>query len=165
MTAYLYPTEDGWIPELLKDWKNSRQPKLAFPFYNFTVHTLPENPNTPFWMYLYHSKRRTEQLDLSGTVPYRVRVIHHEINAADSLSKLQNSGAHVRSNDLEDARTWFVCDVVEEILNADGSAMTFDDFDHAEGKGLGSSIISSVALVKRKASVLIHARHSLEVQD
>jgi hypothetical protein len=163
--TFLLATEDGWIPDLLKDWKDSRQPKLAFPFYNFTVGTLPENPNTPFWMYLYHSKKRTEQPELSGTVPYRVRVVHHETNTTDSYTRLQNSGAHVRSNDLEKARTWFVCDVVEEILNVKGNAITFDDFDHAEGKDLGTSIINSVAPVKRKPSILIHTRHSLEVQD
>jgi hypothetical protein len=167
MSAYLYPTESGWFPELLEEWKKSGRSRLAFPFYNFRVHTLP---NGAFWMYLYYSQKRTENPDLSGLVQFRVRVIKYTLVSKDQtqLTKDQPFGSddtYVRTDYLDQARTWFLCDLVEEVRKLDGTMLTFQDFIHANDAELGSAIMNSVAPVRRLSPMVVIQKTLHELHD
>jgi hypothetical protein len=164
-TAFFYPTRDEWFPKLLEQWKATTNSRLAIPFYNHTVRALPVDQNAVFWMYLYYSKAQTEDVNLAGTVPYRVRVVHHQEDEGVTDRGFQHPDTFVEPINYDNARTWFVIDCVEEICRVDGSALGLADFEHAEGKSLQMAIIAAVAPANRKPGLLIKARHMLEIQD
>ena len=159
MNSYFYPTESGWFPELLEAWKGTGKSKLAFPFYDFEVQTLPQQLDSDFWMYLYYTKNRTEEITLRGTIPYRVHVVRH------GIEKFNDQDAHVRNDWEENARTWFLCDVVEEIRRLDGSYLLAEDFDHTEDKELLSAIRKSVSPTRRISPFVVVGRCMRELHD
>lgn len=144
MSAYFYPTEDGWFENLLSEWKNSGLPRLCFPFYKFSVKTLPTIAGQkPYWMYLYFSENRTEDELLRGVVQYRVRVIQHAFEA------IADPGAFTRTDAPDDRKVWFISDLVEEIRNTAGGYLRANDFEHPNGVKLTAAIRTSIAPVKR----------------
>lgn len=163
MPSYFYPTEPDWFPKFVEEWKGSNKPRLAFPFYAFEVHTLPENRDEVFWMYLYNSGNSTpaSRPEDSRTVQYRVRVVRHE----NQNPPIDDPQAHLRTGSPEGARTWFVCDQVEEICRVDGTHLKDSDFKHAEGKNLLNAIFNSVAPCTRETPMFVRARYLYELQD
>lgn len=164
-TAYFYPTRDDWFPKLLEQWKATTNSRLALPFYGNKVLTLPKDQNAVFWMYLYYSKAQTDDANRAGTVPYRVRVVHHQEDEDVTDQDFQYPDTFVESINHVKPKMRFVIDCVEEICQVDGSDLGLDDFEHAEGKKLQMTIINSVAPAERKVGLLIKARHMLEIQD
>ena len=44
-----------------------------------------------------------------------------------------------------DGKVWFLCDKFEEVSRISGGMLAFEDFQHAEGKNLGSCLRNSIA--------------------
>ncbi|MDF7807550.1 hypothetical protein P4E94_08890 [Pontiellaceae bacterium B12219] len=146
MNSYLYPTEPHWFDDELKKWKSSGKRYFCFPFLWFEPHTLPSDKTKEFWLYLYYAESRTDNQSLQRVVQFRAKVIE------TSLSKIKGNDIHLLEND--EAKTYFKCDVVEEIKTVDGKFLTEADFNHAQGKNLLSSIRNSVAPIIRKTPMI-----------
>ena len=162
MDSYLYPTNDGWLEPMLNDWKHSGLPRMAFPFFGFRVTTLPQDTVRPFWMYVYYTKRSTEDEALRGVVQFRVRVIRH------SFEPIIDAGAHNRDYELQAGdkeKVYFLIDLVEEVTNSAGEALRLADFVHRDGVKLSSAIYNSIAPIKRIVPMVTVQTTSYNPQD
>lgn len=157
--SYMYPTIPDWFPELLDEWKGTGKNLIAFPF-DKQVSTLPQKTDTELWLYLYNTLNKTDDPNLAGTVQFRVHVVRHGF---DQL--LSDPNTHVRSDWNPNSGTWFVCDVVEEIRHIDGSFLLYKDFEHSEGKALGSVLQATIAPVRRISPFIVVGRYLRELHD
>jgi hypothetical protein len=156
MIEFLYPTryENGWIEDMISDWKKSNKPFMSFYFHKFYPRTLPPKPFEPFWIYFYYSHERTERPHLSGKILYRVNILDYNesgyFNQTD-VSIIRFSGV---------AKIWFKCDKFEEIKNANGALLNSDNFRHIDpNKKLLSTIRSSIAPVKRLSQITVVSQY------
>ncbi|HLE16228.1 MAG TPA: hypothetical protein VI776_15885 [Anaerolineales bacterium] len=149
MKEYIYPTrantDDEWARDMLNAWEKSRKPLLCFPWILFNVHTLVKEP---FWMYLYYTVRATDIPALQGKVEFRVRVIDW------SLARFQQDSIYPARYE-EDGKVWFLCERYEEIRNAHQQLLSLDDFAHATGKNLISTIRNSIPQVICHSKVIV----------
>jgi len=141
MDEYIYPTEPGWIERMVERWLESEKTYFAFSFLNFLPTTI--NSGFPFYMYLYYTKKQTEDVNLSGKIQYRVRVVSvkkSEFEDEDTFTFRFNSGI---------SKIWFKCDLCDNLETTSGF-LTLDDFAHAEDQTrvLSSAIRTSIAPVK-----------------
>ncbi len=137
-------SDHHWVKDMLAGWQNSRKSYLCFPWILFEVHTLPA---TPFWMYFYYAKGRTDILNLQGRLEYRVHVVSWQ-----PKSKYIDDDIHV-VRETEDGKVWFLCDRFEVIIREDGELLSLLDFKHVLGYNLISTIRSSIPQVELKAKI------------
>lgn len=149
MKEYIYPTRanrgDEWAREMFEAWESSRKPLLCFPWIRFNVHTLVREP---FWMYLYYTERATDILDLQGKVEFRVRVIDW------NRSRFQKDNIYQARYD-ENGKVWFLCNRYEEIRGERRNLIGLDDFTHAAGKNLASTIRNSIPPVICHSKIIV----------
>ena len=146
MASYFYPTSSGWFEKLLEKWKKSGKRTLVIPFVRFKPTTLPTNRREPFWMYLYYTKSRTEEVALQCVVKFRVRVVRYDFSIIQ--------GADIHPYTEAGATVWFQCDLVEEIKCVNGSALRGSDFKHLRGVSLPHAVRNSIAPVKRVTPIV-----------
>ena len=130
--------DNHWVNDMLEKWQKSGDHYLCFPRILFEVHTLPD---TPFWMYFYYAKARTDIPSLQGEIEFRVKVLSWRPDHKYSGNDIRV----FRGN--EDGRVWFLCDRFEEIVKNDGSLLSLSDFRHAYGKNLISTMRNSIPQV------------------
>jgi len=145
---YLYPTRDGWIEDMISEWRNSGKGLLSFSFLKFYPTTLPEEPFEPFWMFLYFSKNKTYSAELRKKIPFRVRVI--EIGADGFRNRTDVFQTPLAGED----KIWFLCDCIQEIRNHQGEYLTEENFSHCDRrKNFLCAIRNSVAPVRCNAEI------------
>ena len=136
--------DNHWVSDMLEGWRKSGKPFLCFPWILFEVHTLPV---TPFWMYFYYARGRTDIPSLQGRVEFRVQGVSWHPNPKYS----GNDTCVFRG--YEDGKVWFLCDRFEEIVKNDGSLLSLSDFSHAYGKNLISTMRNSIPQVILEAKI------------
>ena len=137
--SYIYPTEPGWIEDMLNDWRASKRPYFSFCFLNFTPHKLRElSPNGLFWMYLYYTQNRTDPKkypSFARTARWRVHVLRHD----RIRPRPDNPQIFVYDFGSPNDKIWFVCDILEKIQPKD-----YEDFTHLENIQLGPTMKNSI---------------------
>ncbi len=149
MREYLFPVEykayNHWDTQMIQEWQASRKPYLSFAFNRFSLHSLPQEP---FWLYLYYTKSRSEEAAFRGKLRYRFQVIQW------AREQYGREDTYCFPSAL-DPRVWFLCDQFQEVRRASGESLAYEDFQHAEGKNLASSLRSSIVPVVCKAQIRV----------
>jgi hypothetical protein len=159
MTAYLYPTEPGWIEDVRDRWMQSGLPYLSFPFLSFRPTTLPSLQLGSFWMYFYFTDTRTESPSLKRKIQFRAHIIEYSndrFNGRNDVFVCEFDG---------NARVWFRCDAIEELRSKSGELLSDLDFERVQGTNLLSAIRSSIAPVRRVSHAKVLQRTCHENLD
>ena len=153
MAEYLYPTRtnsgDEWLKDMLDSWRGTGCRYLCFPWIKFRVHTIRDQS---FWLYMYYSQNRSDIPDLMGVIEYRLSIMEW------GTSKYLGREIHVARGD-EPGTIWFLADRYEKIRKAEGDLVGLDDFRHADGKRLGSSIRNSIPPVALQSEIFVTERY------
>ena len=138
MNEFIYTTwtqhQNEWVKKMLNGWEIKKKPFLCFPWIKFGVHTLT---NESFWMYFYYSPRETDIDRLKGKIEYRVLVSDwsESIFFGDDIHSVR---------DDEDGTAWFKCSLFQQVRKADSMLLSLSDFNHRDGKRLGSTMRNSI---------------------
>ncbi len=137
MKEFLFPVEyiNHWDEEMIQKWMDSKRPLLSFAFNRFFPHGLA---NEPYWLYLYYTKSRTMEPYYQGKIRFRFHVIDWNEN------EYARADIYTYPTTL-DGKVWFLCDKFEEVSRISGGMLAFEDFQHTEGKNLGSCLRNSIA--------------------
>jgi hypothetical protein len=153
MKEYIYPTRanigDEWARYMLEKWEESSLPLLCFPWILTSVHTLSREP---FWMYLYYTLSASDIPALMGKIEYRVHVIAWQNTRyhGDNIYKARYD---------EDGKVWFLCDHFEEIRKWSGEMLGLEDFTHANGKNIVSTLRNSIPPVICHEKIKVVSRY------
>ncbi|MDM8539939.1 hypothetical protein QUF90_02520 [Desulfococcaceae bacterium HSG9] len=159
MTAFLYPTEPGWIEDMRDGWMQSCLPYFSFSFLSFRPTTLPSPQFGSFWMYFYFSDARTEEHNLKRRIQYRARVTEYS-----EAGFANQNDVFVYEFDGE-PRIWFKCHALEEVRSENCQLLCDSDFVHTQGVNLTSAIRNSIAPVRRVSHAKVLQRTSHENID
>jgi hypothetical protein len=151
MKKFIYPTwtrpDNEWVKIMLNDWRKSGKPYLSFPWIKFRVWTLPVSP---FWMYMYYSKSLTTIPDLIGKMEFRLRIVDW------SPVKYDDKGDDIYlARKDEEGKIWFKCKQYQEVRKTNHDLISLDDFVHASGKNLVSTIRNSIPQVECQTGIKV----------
>jgi hypothetical protein len=143
--SFMMATENGWLEELIFDWRQSGKEKAGFFWWNTRPQTLQNAKG--YWLYFYYSERATTIPELRGTIPYRAWVDYHDFEPITDSQVCWREGVNPDVS--------FVCSRIEELRKESGDYVRLEDFSHlTPDLALASALIATTPPVKRLASIV-----------